>query len=274
MATEQNSVSEKQKGTWDRPSPFYNKYTKYALYVIIIGFFAWSFIGTGFDVERILQGYGELTPVIGIAWPPNFEDRFLSLYFQGIYESVGMAFLATIGGVLISIPFAFMGARNIAPRPLYYFARGIFVSTRSFHNLIVGIVFVTAVGTGAFAGILTFMFSTLGYWAKLMAEDIEDIAGNKLDSIRAVGASPLQILIYAVVPQVMPRAVGLTIYRWDSNIRGSIIIGIVGAGGIGLTLINSYRRYEYDVTLAILLIIIAIVLVGEVASAYIRGKVQ
>jgi phosphonate transport system permease protein len=274
MATEQNSVSEKQKGTWERPSTFYNKYTKYALYVIIIGFFAWSFIGTGFDVERILQGYGELTPVIGIAWPPNFEDRFLSLYFQGIYESVGMAFLATIGGVLISIPFAFMGARNIAPRPLYYFARGIFVSTRSFHNLIVGIVFVTAVGTGAFAGILTFMFSTLGYWAKLMAEDIEDIAGNKLDSIRAVGASPLQILIYAVVPQVMPRAVGLTIYRWDSNIRGSIIIGIVGAGGIGLTLINSYRRYEYDVTLAILLIIIAIVLVGEVASAYIRGKVQ
>lgn len=274
MATEQNSASTKDTRTWERPSAFRNKYTKYALYAVIVGFFVWSVVSTGFNIERILQGFGQLAGVVDIAWPPNFEERFVGLYIDGIYESVGMAFLATVGGVLISIPFAFMGAKNIAPRPVYYFARSMFIFTRAFHSLIVGIVFVTAVGTGVFAGILTFMFSTIGYWAKLMAEDIEDIAGRKLDSVRAVGATPLQILIYAVVPQVMPRAVGLTIYRWDSNIRGSVIIGIVGAGGIGLTLLNSYRRYEYDVTLAILLIIIVIVLVGEVVSAYIRARVQ
>jgi len=274
MATEQNPAPQGDRRTWERPSAFYNKYTKYVVYAVLLAFVGWSFYGIGWNLTRILAGWNELLAVLDIAWPPNFGDRFLPLYFQGVYESIGMAVLATIGGVIISIPFAFMGAGNIAPRPVYYFARGMFVSTRAFHSLIVGIVFVTAVGTGVFAGVLTFMFSTIGYWSKLMAEDIEDISERRLNAIRAVGASPLQILIYAVVPQVKPRAVGLTIYRWDSNIRGSVIIGIVGAGGIGLTLLNSYRRYEYDVTLAILLIIIAIVLVGEVASAYIRRRVQ
>jgi phosphonate transport system permease protein len=274
MATESSSVSSEDRRTWERPSAFYNAYTKYFVYGIVLAFVVWSLYGVGWDIQRIIAGWSELTAVLGIAWPPNFGDRFLPLYFQGVYESIGMAVLATLGGVVVSIPFAFMGAGNIAPRPLYYFARGMFIFTRAFHSLIVGIVFVTAVGTGVFAGILTFMFSTIGYWSKLLAEDIEDISARKLDAIRAVGASPIQVLTYAVVPQVKPRAVGLTIYRWDSNIRGSVIIGIVGAGGIGLTLLNSYRRYEYDVTLAILIIIVVIVLIGEVLSAYIRGRVQ
>ena len=274
MTIENEAIHGENKRQWSRPTAFYNKYTKYFVYIVVVFFFIWSLSGIGLDLDRILQGWGQLMGVVDIAWPPNFEPRFRQLYWEGMFDSIGMALLATVGGVIISIPFAFMGAENVAPQPLYYFARGMFIFTRAFHSLIIAIVFVTAVGTGVFAGILTFMFSTIGYWAKLMAEDIEDIAGRKLDGIRAAGATPLQILIYAVVPQVMPRAVGLTVYRWDSNIRGSVIIGIVGAGGIGLTLLNSYRRYEYDVTLAILLLIIAVVLIGEVMSAYVRGRVQ
>lgn len=267
MATE-------SKRQWERPSPFYNKYTKLLVYGIIVFFVLWSFWGIGWSWDRIIAGWGQLLGVLDIAWPPNFEERYHSLYWNGVYDSVGMAVLATIAGVIVSIPFAFMGASNIAPRPMYYFARGMFIFTRAFHSLIVGIVFVTAVGTGVFAGILTFTFSTVGYWSKLLAEDIEDITENKLDAVRATGATPMTVLIYAVIPQILPRAVALTIYRWDSNIRGSVVIGIVGAGGIGLTLLNSYRRYEYDVTLAIIIIIIAIVLVGEVISALIRRRIQ
>ena len=259
---------------WERPTIFRNRYTKAAAYGSIVLVFLWSVLSMEFSVSRFLAGVNEIARLTEMAIPPNFEPRFLSLYWNGIYESFGIAVLATIGGVLISIPLAFMGANNIAPRPVYYVARGVFVFTRAFHSLIVAIVFVIAFGTGALAGVLTFIFGTAGYWAKLLAEDIEDIAENTINSIRAVGASPLQVILYGVVPQIMPRAVGLTIYRWDQNLRGSVIVGIVGAGGIGLTLINSYRRYEYDVTAAIIIIIVAIVMIGEVASSYIRGRVQ
>lgn len=262
------------KTSWDRPTIFYNRYAKAAVYTSIAFVFLWSILSMEFSISRFLAGVSEIVRLVDIALPPNFEPRFLSLYWQGIYESFGIAVLATIGGVAISIPFAFMGASNIAPKPVYYFARGVFIFTRAFHSLIVAIVFVIAFGTGALAGVLTFVFGTAGYWAKLLAEDIEDIADNTINSIRAVGASPLQVILYGVVPQIMPRAVGLTIYRWDQNLRGSVIIGIVGAGGIGLTLINSYRRYEYDVTAAIIIIIVAVVMIGEVASSYIRGRVQ
>ncbi len=262
------------KTDWERPTIFYNRYVKFAVYAAILAAFLWSILGMQLSLSRFLAGLVEISRLIEIAIPPNFEPRFLSLYALGIYESFGIAVLATIGGVLVSIPFAFMGAKNIAPLPLYYVARGVFVFTRAFHSLIVAIVFVIAFGTGALAGIFTFIFGTAGYWAKLLAEDIEDIADNTINSIRAVGASPLQVIVYGVVPQVMPRAVGLTIYRWDQNLRGSVIVGIVGAGGIGLTLINSYRRFEYDVTFAIIIIIVTIVMIGEVASAYIRRRVQ
>jgi phosphonate transport system permease protein len=267
-------MATQNKRTWERPTAFYNKYTKYLVYAVVLFFFVWSISSVGTSLSRVLAGLGELDRIVEIALPPNFEPRFVDLYINGLFESLGIALLATIAGIAISIPFSFMGANNIAPGPMYYFARAMFIITRAFHPLIIGIVFVVALGTGAFAGILTFTFGTIGYWAKLLAEDIEDIDDRELDSVRAVGGSPGQIIVYAVVPQILSRAVGLTIYRLDSNVRGSVVIGIVGAGGIGLTLMNSYRQYEYDVTLAILLLIVGIVLVGEVVSAYIRRRVQ
>lgn len=272
MAVEDDPIEDKQR--WERPTVFYNVYTKYVVYVAIAAFVIWSLTAVDVTLARFLKGLDEAARVGNMAWPPNYSPRFRQLIYQGTFDSIGIAVLATIGGVLISIPFAFMGAKNIAPKPMYYFARGSFVFTRAFHPLIVGIIFVKAVGTGVFAGILTFAFGTIGYWAKLLAEDIEDIQARNLDAIRAVGGSRFQMITFGVVPQIMPRAVGLTIYRWDSNIRGSVVIGIVGAGGIGLTLLSSYQRYEYDFTLAILIVIVVLVLIGEVVSAYIRGRVQ
>ena len=129
-------------------------------------------------------------------------------------------------------------------------------------------------GFGPFAGFLTLSFATIGFLAKLLAEDIEDIDPAQAEAIRATGAGWLQLVNYAVQPQVMPRLIGLSLYRIDINFRESAVVGIVGAGGIGATLNTALDRYEYDTAAAILIIIIAIVMVCEYSSGLMRRWVQ
>ena len=129
-------------------------------------------------------------------------------------------------------------------------------------------------GFGPFAGFLTLTFATIGFMAKLLAEDIEDIDEGQAEAVRATGASWWQVVNYAVQPQVMPRLIGLALYRLDINFRESSVIGIVGAGGIGATLNTSIDRYEYDSAGAILIIIIAIVMLAEYSSGFVRKWVQ
>ncbi len=130
------------------------------------------------------------------------------------------------------------------------------------------------VGFGPFAGFLTLSFATIGFLAKLLAEDIEDIDAGQAEAIRATGASWLQLVNYAVQPQVMPRLIGLSMYRIDINFRESAVVGIVGAGGIGATLNTALNRYEYDTAAAILIIIIVIVMFAEYSSSVIRKRIQ
>jgi len=165
-------------------------------------------------------------------------------------------------------------ARNIAPLPIYLFCRSIIAISRSFQEVIIAILFVAMFGFGPLAGMITLAFATVGFMAKLLAEDIEDIDERQVEAIRATGASWLQLMNYAVQPQVMPRLIGLSFYRLDINFRESAVIGIVGAGGIGATLNTALARYEYDTAAAILLIIIGIVMIAEYLSSYVRKWVQ
>jgi phosphonate transport system permease protein len=145
---------------------------------------------------------------------------------------------------------------------------------RTLQEVIVAILFVAMVGFGPLAGMLTLSFATIGFLSKLLAEDIEDTDPGQLEAIRATGASWLQLLNYGVQPQVMPRLIGLSLYRFDINFRESAVIGIVGAGGIGATLNTAFDRYEYDTAAAILLSIIVIVMAAEYLSGIVRRRVQ
>jgi phosphonate transport system permease protein len=140
--------------------------------------------------------------------------------------------------------------------------------------VIIAIFFVAMFGFGPFAGFLTLTFATIGFIAKLLADDIEEIDETQAEAVRSTGASWWQLINYAVQPQVMPRLIGLSLYRLDINFRESAVIGIVGAGGIGATLNTAIDRYEYDSAGAILLIIIAIVMVAEYGSSYLRKFLQ
>ena len=204
---------------------------------------------------------------------PDFTSRWRDIT-AGLRESLTMTVCSTIVGILISIPIGVGAARNLAPAPVYYLCRGVIAVSRAFQEIIVAILFVAMFGFGPFAGFLTLAFATIGFIAKLLAEDIEEIEASQAEAIRATGASWLQLINYAVQPQVMPRLIGLSLYRFDINFRESAVIGIVGAGGIGATLNTSIDRYEYDSAGAVLILIIVIVMLAEYGSGLIRKRIQ
>lgn len=204
---------------------------------------------------------------------PDFSSRWNEIV-RGLTESLTMTLTSTVVGIAISIPIGIGAARNVAPLWVYTICRSIIAVSRAMQEIIIAILLVALFGFGPFAGFLTLAFATIGFLAKLLAEDIEDIDESQVEAVRATGGSWGQVINYAVQPQVMPRLIGLSFYRLDINFRESAVIGIVGAGGIGATLNTSISRYEYDTAGAILLIIIFIVMIAEYSSSYIRKWVQ
>lgn len=184
-----------------------------------------------------------------------------------------MTLTSTALGTALAIPFALGAARNLAPRGIYFICRGFIAISRTLNEIIVAILLVAMFGFGPFAGFLTLTFATIGFMAKLLAEDIEEIQAQQLEAMRSTGASTAQILDFAVLSQIMPRLVGLILYRLDINFRESSVIGIVGAGGISATLNTAMDRYEFDTAAAILIVIIAIVMLAEYGSGWIRKRI-
>ena len=258
---------------WRRPSPWPLPWMGPFVWTAALAFLAWNVMSLDVDAGRVARGLGRLGTVAAKAFPPDFTTR-PGLLVSGLLESVEMATLSTVLGVLLGIPVAVLAARNVVPLPVYGAGRTAVTLGRTLHELIVAIVFVKAVGFGPLAGVLTLTFNTIAGFAKLLAEQIETIDRRPIEAIRATGASRGAVLVYAVLPQVLPRVIGLSIYEWDIHLRHSTIIGIVGAGGIGATLYNAFTRYDYDFALAILIVIVLIVLAGEALSALARKAVQ
>jgi len=243
-----------------------------ACWLALWAFLVWHATSLELDPARIQRGLARAGTVFARAFPPDFHRWQLLL--DGIVESVQMATLSTALGTVLGIPVAVLAARNVVPLPVYLAGRGIVSLGRTFHEIIVAIIMVKAVGFGPLAGMLTLTVNSLGFFSKLLAEQIEQIDHGQVEAVRATGAGRGAVLVFGVLPQVLPRIVGLTVYQWDIHLRQSTIIGIVGAGGIGTTLYNSFTRYDYDFSLAILLVIIAIVAAGEWVSAWARAKIQ
>jgi phosphonate transport system permease protein len=220
--------------------------------------------------ERVAAGMPRAGEFLRAMAAPDFTSRAHDI-LDGVLESLAMTFVATAIGFVLSIPVAVGAARNLAPAPVYLACRAFIAVSRSFQEIIIAILFVAMLGFGPIAGVATLAFATIGFIAKLAAEDIEAMNEAPVEAIRATGASWLQLVNWAVQPQVMPRLAGITLYRLDINFRESAIIGIVGAGGIGATLNTAFDRYEFNTAGAILLVIIGIVLVAEYSSGYVRG---
>jgi phosphonate transport system permease protein len=224
--------------------------------------------------DRFVRGLAHGGQFLARLWPPNFEPTKLLLLQEGMLESIQIAILATAVGVVFSIPLGLISARNLMPLWVSWIGRAVIALCRSFHPVIVAILFVKAVGFGALAGILALIVASMGFVSKLFAEAIEEINLKQVEAVRATGAGFANTLIMSVLPQVMARFVGFSAYQLDSNLRNSTMVGIVGGGGIGATLFTAYQRFDYDFVFTILLAIIAVIMVSEVVSTRLRNLFQ
>src|SRR3954447_16298237 len=201
-------------------------------------------------------------------FPPDFHRWELLL--KGMVESLQIAVVASALGVLVAAPLSLFAARNLMPAWATWPARAVMVVCRTFHPVIVAILFVKAVGFGALAGILALTVASVGFLGKLMTEAIEEISLKQVEAVRATGAPFMSVVTYAVAPQVFSRFVGFISYETDANLRNSTMVGIVGAGGIGGTLFAALPGVDYDFVCAIVLTIIALIMAGESLTVRIK----
>ena len=205
--------------------------------------------------------------------PPDWT--FINQLWRPIWDTINIATLGTAIAIVIAVPVAYCAAANTTPsaafvRPVALF---IIVASRSINSLIWALMLVTIVGPGVFAGILAIGLRSIGFCAKLLYEAIEEIDESQVEAVRATGASGAQITAYGIVPQVMPAFAGITVFRWDINIRESTVLGLVGAGGIGLELNGAITTLAWTQVSLILLVIIGTVVVSEWVSAKVRHAI-
>ena len=259
--------------TWKKPHFIKSSLLRYSIYLGTITYFFLAVYTMDVNWTRVAEGIPRGMEMIGKFFPPDLSDS-RGVILDGILESIWMAIISTIGGILLSVPIGLGAARNLAPTWIYLFCRSIIAVSRTFPEVILAIVAVNFFGFGPFAGFIALAIGTIGFFAKLLAEDIENVNKSQAEAVRATGASWLQWINYAIQPQVLPRMIGLSMYRLDINFRESAVVGIVGAGGIGAHLLTSVQRYEYATTATVLFSIIAIVITLEYTSGYLRKWVQ
>jgi phosphonate ABC transporter permease subunit PhnE len=243
-------------------------------WIVLVLYVAYASTILDLTWARFLIGLDHGEKFLSRMFPPDFAADKLSLLYVGMAESLQIAIIATVVGVLLSLPLGLAAARNLAPQPLAWSARGLIALFRSLHPVIVAILFVKSVGFGALAGILALIVASLGFLSKLVAESVEEMSMKPVEAIRATGARFLSVVVMGVLPQVIPRFIGFAAYQLDSNLRNSALVGIVGGGGIGATLLTAFQRFDYDFVLTIVLAIIAIVMVGEIISGWMRRMFQ
>ena len=249
-------------------APFKSSLGAKLLFCAVFAYALYALGQLDFSYERFVRGLDNGARFLERMFPPSYRhwDNILT----GFIESLQIAALATFIGVLVSLPIAILGARNLMPAWATWPARLVVTLCRAFNPVIVAIVFIKAVGFGALAGVLALIVASIGFVGKLFMEAIEEISMKQIEAVRATGAPFMSVVAYGVLPQVIGRLVGFCTYQLDANLRNSTMVGIVGAGGIGGVLFAAFQRFEYDFVLAILITIIAVVLLGELASNYVK----
>lgn len=204
--------------------------------------------------------------------PPRWP--YLDQLWRPLWDTLNIATLGTLIALVIALPVAFLAARNTTPsvaflRPL---ALVVIVASRSVNALIWALLLVTILGPGLLAGVIAIALRSIGFIGKLLYEAIEEIDPQQVEAVRATGAGPVQVLDYAIMPQVLPAFAGIAVFRWDINIREATVLGLVGAGGIGLQLKASVDTLAWPQVTLIFIVILATVLVSEWISAEARKR--
>lgn len=190
-------------------------------------------------------------------------------------ETVMMATLGTLFGCVLALPVAWFGAYNVTPsRTIAYpIGRMLMVTSRSIHEIIWALLFVAAVGLGALAGILAIAMRSIGFISKITAEAIENIDAKPVEAIRAVGGNQFQVMWYGIIPQILPVVIGTLIFEWDINIRRSAVMGLVGAGGLGLVFFRQMAQFNFGGVTMVIIAVLLLIMLAEIVSHYARKAI-
>jgi phosphonate transport system permease protein len=242
-----------------------------ALTLGLVVFYAVSWYLAQIDPVRLVTGLPRLGHWIASAWPPKLDE--LPLFLQRTAETVAMAAIGTTIATLLAVPAAVLASRNITPLPrLYYPVRWFLNALRGIDSFVFALLFVAAVGLGPFAGVLGIALHTCGSAAKLYADHIENAQLGPLEAVRTTGAGRYTAIVYGLLPDVLPVLLSTTLFWWEFNVRASTVLGVVGAGGIGLELKNSMDLLDFSRLFTIIAVILVVVTAFDQLSGWLRRR--
>lgn len=249
------------------PKPHWSHWLVWAC---LIGVLAWSWEGAEMRPADLWRDSGNMAEFAADFFPPNFKSW--QYYLEEMLTTIQIAVWGTALAIVLAIPLGILSSENIVPWWVYQPVRRVMDAFRAINEMVFAMLFVVAVGLGPFAGVLALFIHTTGVLAKLYSEAVEAIDPAPVEGIRATGASGLQEVIYGVIPQVMPLWISYSLYRFESNVRSATVVGMVGAGGIGVILWESIRGFMFAETCAIMLVIVVTVTVLDMLSQRIRKR--
>jgi len=243
----------------------------YAGWAVVVALLAWAWQGAEIRPLDLLRDSGNMGKYARDFFPPDFHDW--RIYVHEMIVTVHIAVWGTVLAVVAAVPMGLLSASNVTPVWVHQPVRRIMDACRAINEMVFAMLFIVAVGLGPFAGVLALAVHTTGTLAKLFSEAVEAIDPRPVEGIRATGAHALVEVVYGVIPQVLPLWLSFTLYRFESNVRSASVVGMVGAGGIGVVLYEVIRSFQYAQTCAVLLILVVCVTMIDLASARMRKRV-
>lgn len=235
---------------------------------VLIALLAGSWNGADMRPGDLVRDSANMTEYVASFFPPDFKEwRY---YLEEMVITVQIALWGTALAVVFAIPFGLLSSANIAPAWIHQPVRRVMDAARAINEMVFAMLFIVAVGLGPFAGVLALFIHTTGILAKLFSEAVEAIDPQPVEGIRATGANALEEILYGVIPQVLPLWISYSLYRFESNVRSASVVGMVGAGGIGVVLWEIIRGFQYAQTCAVMIIIVLTVSIIDLISARIR----
>lgn len=239
------------------------------IFVVFLGFFTWSLTGVGISISSLINGLPNMARIAGEMVPPA-TDRFYPM-LQAVRVTFQMAIVGTVIGLVLSLPIAVLASRNHSPHPLVRsLVRGLISFLRTVPDLAWALFFVASVGLGAFAGTLTLVVDTIGFCGRFFAEAMEEVDPGPPEAMAAIGAGPTDIIICATLPMALPSLINTSLFALEKAVRASVVLGLVGAGGIGAELAVSMEMFRFDQASTIILMILVLVIAVESLSSKAR----
>ena len=235
---------------------------------IVLAVLSWAWKGADMRPLDLFRESGNMAQFAADFFPPNFRDW--KMYMREIVITLQIALWGTVLAIVCAVPLGLLSSANIVPAWVYQPMRRLMDSCRAINEVVFAMLFVVAVGLGPFAGVLALWVHTTGSLDKLFSEAVEAIDPQPVEGIRSTGANALEEIVFGVIPQVMPLWISYSLYRFEANVRSAAVVGMVGAGGIGVVLWDIIRSFQYAETCAVLIILVLTVSAVDLISARIR----